>query len=271
MRDLLSDWLAVPCLFACSNECGGGGWYTSWGITKVAQIDKSRPVWPACPAQGWTSGVFKLNSRPNTDSQPNLDSNIPQLQIRYPRTTANGFMWPQESHGPYTAFMGYLVPGDVMPRGGSGVWCDPPRGSSTTRPTATPAYTGPQHEGFYKSEFGCTVWPSFESISAQLPKDQWSMSSAAAGKRNWNVANVIGPFFGSNATTAAMRGSGEQAFKRQLYMSMISQVMYTKAQIESWRSQNIWGTTFWMCENFSPRAHATACCSLSPLCTEACN
>ena len=69
------------------------------------------------------------------------------------------------------------------------------------------------------------------------------MLSAAAGKRNWNVANVIGPFFGANAT-AAMGDCGEQAFKRQLYMSMISQVMYLKAQIESWRSQNIWGNTF---------------------------
>ena len=36
---------------------------------------------------------------------------------------------------------------------------------------------------------------------------------------------MIGPFFGANAT-AAMGDCGEQAFKRQLYMSMISQVMY---------------------------------------------
>ena len=177
------------------------------------------------------SGAFKLNSRPNTG----------QLQLRYPRTTTNKFLWPQESHGPYTAFMGSSVSGDVMPRGGPGVWS--PDGS-TTRPTASPAYTGPAYEGWYKSEFGCTVWPSFESISAQLPKDQWSMSSAAAAKRNWNVANVIGPFFGTNAT-AAMRDSGEQAFKRQLYQSMISQVLYLKTQIESRRSQNIWGNTFW--------------------------
>eukprot|EP01052_Picozoa_sp_SAG31_P009850 SAG31_NODE_527_length_14452_cov_4.274925_4_plen_1132_part_00 len=186
----------------------------------------------ACPANGWLSGAFKLNSRPN----------LGQLELRYPRTTTNRFLWPQESHGPYTAFMGNSVSGDVMPRGGPGVWS--PDGS-TKRPTASPAYTGPAYEGWYKSEFGCTVWPSFESISAQLPKEQWSMSSAAAAKRNWNVANVIGPFFGANAT-AAMRDSGEQAFKRQLYQSMISQVLYLKTQIESWRSQNIWGNTFWM-------------------------
>ena len=50
------------------------------------------------------------------------------------------------------------------------------------------AMTGPGFEGWYKSEFGCTVWPSFESIATQLPKDQWSMSSVAASKRSWNVA-----------------------------------------------------------------------------------
>lgn len=88
------------------NECGGGGWYTSWGLTKVAQIDHSRPVWPASPANGWISGVSTLNSRPNTDARPNQDSNLTPLQLRYPRPTANGFLWPQDSHGPYTAFMG---------------------------------------------------------------------------------------------------------------------------------------------------------------------
>ena len=76
------------------------------------------------------------------------------------------------------------------------------------------------------------------------------MSSASASKRNWNVANVIGPFFGDNAT-AGMREFGERAFKRQLYQSMISQVMFLKNEIEAWRSQNIWGNTFWMCASFT--------------------
>jgi len=141
------------------NECGGGGWYTSWGLTKVAQIDHSRPVWPASPANGWISGVSTLNSRPNTDARPNQDSNLTPLQLRYPRPTSNGFLWPQDSHGPYTAFMGGdSISGDVMPRGGTnGTWTEIGYGGTTTRPTANPAYTGPQYEGFFKSEFGCSV------------------------------------------------------------------------------------------------------------------
>ena len=47
------------------NECGGGGLYASWGMTKVVEVDKSRPIWPSCPANGWANGASTLNSRPN--------------------------------------------------------------------------------------------------------------------------------------------------------------------------------------------------------------
>ena len=97
----------------------------------------------------------------------------------------------------------------------------------------------------YKSEFGCTVWPSFESIATQLPEKQWSMASPSAAQRSWNVANVIEPFFGANAT-ARLAEYGEVAFKRQLYQSMISQMLFLKTEMEAWRSSNIWGSTFWM-------------------------
>ena len=112
-------------------------------------------------------------------------------------------------------------------------------------PTIAPANGGTGQEGWYKSEFGCNTWPSFESISTQLPQDQWSMSSFGASRRNWNVANLIGTFFGADAAKR-MAEYGEVAFKRQLYQSMLSQVLYMKTEIEAWRSSNIWGSTFWM-------------------------
>ena len=55
---------------------------------------------------------------------------------------------------------------------------------------------------------------------------------------------------------AALEDSGEAAFKRQLYQSMIGQVLNLKTEIESWRSQNVWGTTFWMCTSLF-----FSCCS----------
>ena len=110
-------------------------------------------------------------------------------------------------------------------------------------PYAVPAYTGPGHEGWAKSEFGANSWPSFESVSAQLPQDQWGMSTVAAKQRNWNVSNIIGGFFGHGAAADCchpLSGRvGEAAFKRQLYQSMIAQLLYLKTTIQAWRSTNI--------------------------------
>jgi len=90
-------------------------------------------------------------------------------------------------------------------------------------------------------------------MSAQMPPDQWSMNSPAAANRGspsggggWNVSNVLQSYFGK-AAVSALEDSGETAFKRQLYQSMIGQLLNLKTEIESWRSQNVWGTTFWMC------------------------
>lgn len=34
-------------------------------MTVVAEEDKSRTIWPSCPASGWKHGVFRLTSQPN--------------------------------------------------------------------------------------------------------------------------------------------------------------------------------------------------------------
>ena len=59
-----------PCIMlwdAC-NECGGGGLWGSFVSPTLADEDPSRPLWPACPSTGWTSGVDRLtglvNGRP---------------------------------------------------------------------------------------------------------------------------------------------------------------------------------------------------------------
>ena len=83
-------------------------------------------------------------------------------------------------------------------------------------------------------------------MSAQLPESQWGMNSAAAAQRNHNVSSVIGTYFGAAAVTKGMQEVGEAAFKRQLYQSMIAQLLWMKVTIESYRSSNGWGTIFWM-------------------------
>lgn len=206
----------------------------------VASVDTSRPVWPSCPAPGWISGVDRLTSRPNGKT---LKTGPGGFNQTIGEGRPSGYPFPNEAHGPYTAFMGSKMDDLVMPRacpqqpiGGGG---------GPNHPTLVPANLGAGEEGWYRSEFGCVSWSSFESMSAEMPSSEWSMLSAGAKDRNWNPSNVIETFFGE-AAAAAMAESGEVAFKRQIYQSMVGQALFLKTEIEAWRSQNVWGTTFWM-------------------------
>jgi len=49
-----------------------------------------------------------------------------------------------------------------------------------------------------------------------------------------------------------MRLSGRAAFQRQLYQSMIAQLLFMKVTIEAYRSSNAWGTIFWMFNEIWP-------------------
>ena len=57
--------------------------YANFVLTTIAEEDKSRSVWPACPAAGWSSGVDRLTSRPDGTA----------LLTKYDVT--------METHGPY--------------------------------------------------------------------------------------------------------------------------------------------------------------------------
>ena len=66
-------------------------------LPTVAAVDKSRPIWPASPSNGWTSGVERLTSRPTGSA---LAANS-----HWRAPGVGGYPWAQESHGPYTGFM----------------------------------------------------------------------------------------------------------------------------------------------------------------------
>ena len=48
--------------------------YATFVMTVVAQEDKTRAVWPSCPALGWTGGVNRLTSIPNGKNLTTPDS-----------------------------------------------------------------------------------------------------------------------------------------------------------------------------------------------------
>ena len=50
----------------------------------------------------------------------------------------------------------------------------------------------------------------------------------------------------------AMHETGEAAFKRQLYQSLISQTLYLKTMIQAWRSSNIMISIWWMYNELWP-------------------
>eukprot|EP00040_Diaphanoeca_grandis_P031996 m.192725 g.192725 ORF g.192725 m.192725 type:complete len:1196 (-) comp32480_c0_seq1:201-3788(-) len=225
----LSHHPSIVLLDGC-NECGGGGLYESFVMPTVASVDQSRPIWPSCPSGGWSGGVDRLTARPN--------GNTLVVGQTSPRTP---FPFPLEGHGPYIGLgsgAGHL--GEGHPYVGP---CD-----GVTVPSAVPQLTGPAHESWYKSEFGCVAWSSFESISAQLPQDQWSLHSDSSYFRNWPVDTVITGFFGPQE----LNKTGEFAFKKQLYQSMLGQALFLKTEIETWRSTNNFGTTIWMYNEIWP-------------------
>jgi len=77
-------------------------------------------------------------------------------------------------------------------------------------------------------------------MSASLPSDQWSVHSNASFYRNWPVDNVILSYFGGDIHD--LDAHGETEFKKQMYQSMIGQLLFLKATIEGWRSTNVFGT-----------------------------
>jgi hypothetical protein len=131
---------------------------------------------------------------------------------------------PQESHGGYVGLggggaghLGEGRPGDVT-------------GSFAVSMMSTiphPAVTGQGHMSWYKSEFGCVAYSSFESMSAQLPQDQWSLGSDVAYYRNWPVDLVIRSYFGEQDFNA----TGTKPFQRQLYQSMLGQALNHKTTV----------------------------------------
>ena len=60
----LSHHPSIVMLDAC-NECGGGKLWGSFVSPTIADEEPSRPLWPACPSNGWKSGVDRLTGLPN--------------------------------------------------------------------------------------------------------------------------------------------------------------------------------------------------------------
>jgi hypothetical protein len=214
-------------------------------MTVVAEEDKSRSIWPSCPALGWTKGVDMLTSRP----LPNTNATAVIPTLAHPLNTPNSGT-KIETHGPYQHGTGFSANNDPIGQfnsfnpnipiklpynhaddagfvkytgafvaGGdldsanltltaAETWCSAnitcagfTARVATTHVEVGKVYfksiafierntdgnwssyikykyagaTGPGYPSVFASEFGCVVMSSFESMSATLPEESWSL------------------------------------------------------------------------------------------------
>lgn len=118
-------------------------------------------------------------------------------------------------------------------------------------PTLKIAKTGADQPGTFTSEFGCVTMSSFESLSATLKPEHWSLHSDPFKERNWPADGIIASFFG-NRSRAKLDEVGALPLQRAAYQSMLGQALWIKSQVETFRATNIWGTLTWQLNDVYP-------------------
>lgn len=248
--------------------------YATFVLRVVAEEDGSRPLWPSSPARGWKAGVHKLNSLPlpggaalaTPDTQDKRCTEIVGahcVEVHRPKWLGSG--WPAVNGAPSLAPSHTNVP-----------W---PWNFQGTFPSAIPLNLtlrslvgGPGQRNNFSSESpGATGFSSFESMSPLLPQEHWGIHGAAApdscrgktctggnlmAQRNYPQDNFIVVYFYNGTPSppalAALNASGEAAFKRQLYQSMIGQALTIKQNIELSRASNRFGIIVWQLNEIWP-------------------
>ena len=217
--------------------------YATFVLQIVSQEDDTRSIWPSSPSMyGWKSGVNKFDSKPN--GKP-LATRNPADHKGAPRL---------ETHGPYQRGFSTTFPGV------NGVDQHFPYPSQPNE--LNEGGIGPNHPNTFASEFGCSVWSSFESVSAMLRPEHWGLHGGAEpdkcqhivgnenvcegfnvmAQRNYPCDTTVEAYFGN---LTSLDATGESAFQAQLYQCIISQTIWMKGDIERRRSENSFGIIIW--------------------------
>eukprot|EP01052_Picozoa_sp_SAG31_P011930 SAG31_NODE_687_length_12813_cov_2.597216_12_plen_304_part_00 len=234
-------------------ECGGFGLYADFVMTTVAQEDRSRVVLPSCPSNGWISGVFRGSGLPNGQELINSPGKTNDTRPCTACQCGLSGCSEAESHGPYLGGSGFITD-----EKGVGYTRDHPEHmvplklfEPETPPMFSVGATGIEQPGTFTSEFGAVTMSSFESLSATLKPEHWSLHSEPFRERNWPADGIIASFFG-NSSRAALDEIGTIPLQRQVYMSMVGQALWIKSQVEIFRAKNIFGTLTWQLNDVYP-------------------
>ena len=190
---------------------------------------------------------------------------------------------PIESHGPYVHGNGWMAvniaPGPV---GGKAPLQLMPSRIPIDVDSSTVLGLGERSR--FASEFGASVFSSFESMSATLGEKHWSLHGGMPeadcsapdptnsfwrdckaavetvdtavdaynpmAERNYPCDPFILVYFGG--TQADLDAVGEAAFKRQLYLCQLAQALEMSGDIASRRGQNQFGTLVWQLNEIWP-------------------
>jgi hypothetical protein len=107
-----------------------------------------------------------------------------------------------------------------------------------------PSDFGPTQRGTFASEFGASVWSSFESMAPTLASTDWSAHAAAMFERNYPTDNFVSVYFGDEAR-AGLDETSALSLQKACYFQMIGQMLQQKGDIETRRSANAMGTITW--------------------------
>ena len=208
----------------------------------IAEEDNTRIVWPSCPSDsGWKTGVSRISGKPNGKNLTTYPQheNIKKLEL----------------HGPYQH--GYSLTHPTINGHDNGN-----NYSADTPPIFHVSHAiGPSHPNHFVSEFGISSFSSFESMSATLSPENWSIHGAGTSdrcsvydqnvniclgenimaERNYACDSHIDAFFGSIDD----QGVSEHYFKSQLYHCAIATALWLKSQIEILRCTNSFGALIW--------------------------
>lgn len=180
-----------------------------------------------------------------------------------------------EVHGPYQHGSGWPA---VNGGGTSDLNPFPPGYPLAVDPTVA---MGPQFVNQFASEFGGSVWSSFESMAPTLAPAHWGIHGGGppdvcgrgfeadcngtnvAAQRNYPTDNYMSVYFGDGVDRTAV---GEFAFKAQLFQAMVGQALNVAMKITTKRLTNCFGTMIWQLGEVWPTGACVKCiCSFVPL------
>ena len=166
-----------------------------------------------------------------------------------------------ETHGPYQHGGGYPSVNGVQSGGAF----------PTNIPfNVTKAPVGITQDNVFASEFGCSVYSSFESMAPTLATEHWGVHGGAVpdnctggfssvcegnntiAQRNYVCDNIIQTFFGAQGATKDLNAVGEHAFKAQLWQCMVGQALNIKQNIEARRAESQFGCLVWQLNEVWP-------------------